>query len=250
MSNIIKGARVRSESILDLSSRVFPVQEESTCKQEDINHDEVILIDETIKEKQAELLGLEELIQKQLEEANKRAEEIVNAGYERAKEIESSAQTQAEVIISEASRQQEEMLKNAGERAADIKAHAIAEKEEMLLAVEGEVVETIIKLTQHIISKELVHNTNWIKYLVRKMLMQEAVSEEVILRISNTNKQYLESEKEELIASLSKLAEIEADETLNETTLVLVTSQGNIEYDVSYGLDQVISELRILKSLS
>lgn len=86
--------------------------------------------------------------------------------------------------------------------------------------------------------------------IVRKMLLQEDVGESVTLLISKQNMNDLNKEKEALIASLSKLASIEVSDTLNDTTCILVTRQGNIEYDINEGLNKMIAELRVLKGLS
>lgn len=249
MSNIIKGGRIRSEGILNLSNRIFQVQEEPTSEKEQIIENKINAIDEEIHQKQQELQQLEYLIQQRIEEARQKAEEVVSDACEKGRQIEEEARKKASLIIEQAAQKQEEILENVKQEADRIREQALAEKENKLQAVEGEVVELIIKIIQHIISEELIHNTDWLKYLVRKMMSEGMPNEEVTLLVSSENMARLR-EEETFASSLLKLAAVEADDALNDTTLVLVTSRGNIEYDISRGMEQVISELRIINSLS
>ena len=152
--------------------------------------------------------------------------------------------------MADAYHKQEEILKQAKEEAMTIRKAASDEKKSMLEAIESEVVEVIITLLQHIISEEVTGHAEWLKLVVRRLLLQEKISEETTLLVSSNTMAYLEKDKDELVANLSKLSAIEVSESLNDTTCVLVTNQGNIEYDINDGLRKVVSELRILKDLT
>lgn len=255
MSNIIKSGRIRSQSILHLSDRVIS-QVESICEEVEVGiKAEAALNDEasnleSISQKENELKALESLLQEKLKEADNKAKGILSEAIEKAKMIEKDAKDNEEKLIADTYRRQEEVLGQAEEEAKAIRKAALDEKQSMLGAVEGEVVEVIIKLLQHIISEEVTGHVEWLKLVVRRLLLQEEINEKVTLLVSSNIMAYLEDDKDQFISSLSKLATIEVNESLNDTTCVLVTNQGNIEYDINEGLRKVVSELRILEDLT
>ena len=253
MSNIIKSGRIRSRSILDLSDRVIP-QLESICNEVEIETENRLNNEasnlEIISQKENELKALEGLLQEKLIETDHEANRILSDATEKAQIIEKNARDKETEIIAGADHKQEEILRQAEEEAMAIKKSALDEKTSMLEAIEGEVVEVIITLLQHIISEEVTGHAEWLKLVVRRLLLQEKISEKATLLVSSNTMAQLESDKDELVASLSKLSAIEVSESLNDTTCVLVTNQGNIEYDINEGLRKVVSELRILKDLT
>lgn len=253
MSNIIKSTRVRSQSILNLSDRVIPRIEENYEQEEGKQSDTVResgLDLVAIKQKEKELKVLEESLQRKLEEIHMEAENILLEANEKAQKIEEEANHQKDQIITEAYQKQEAIQQQAEEEAKSIREAALNEKKILLESTESEVVEVIITLLQHIISEEVTGHVEWLKLVVRRLLLQEEISEDVRLLVSPGTMALLEKDREVLLASLSKLTAIEVKDTLKDTTCVLVTNQGNIEYDITEGLKTVIKELRILKDLT
>ncbi len=256
MSSIIKSASIRSQGIIDLSSRghKFPLESSNEPSDEqvveEVEANEMRSVAHLLQEKQEEFARLNSVIQEKLLEATREAECILAKAKEEANQMKEEAVIEKNALLEEAYHQQEEVLRCAEDKVTQIKKEALEEKKAMLEAVEGDVVETIITLLQHIISEELTIGVDWLKMIVRRMLLQEDVGETVTLLISKENMNRLGKEKEALIASLSKLASIEASDTLNDTTCILVTKQGNIEYDINEGLNKMIAELRVLKGLS
>lgn len=252
MSNIIKGGRIRSQSYLDLSQRLKPeilkIYDERQCETEQVEvFDDSI---EKIEERKKELAFLEEEIQKKREEADKQIEEMLAQTIEKCKAMEQQAIDKKAEILAQAQDRQDEMIQLAYDEAETIKKSAYLEKQSLLESVEGEVVETMISLLRHIISEELNENVEWLKLVVRKMLLQDQTTETFKLRVSIHNMQMIERDKAHFMEGISKVTQIESDETLNDTTCVLETSQGNIEYDVSQGLERMMTEIRILKGIS
>ena len=205
---------------------------------------------EMISQKEKELIALEGLLQDKMSEADSKIESMLAEAIEKAQSIENSARDKETNMLAETYHRQEEIIAKAEEEAEAIKKAALDEKREMLKAVEGKVVETIITLLQHIISEEIDGHVEWLNLVVRRILLKEEIDEDTTLLVSSNNRIRLEEEKNQFINSLSKLTTIEVSESLNDTTCVLVTSQGNIEYDINEGLRKVVSELRILKGLS
>ncbi|MBU3803590.1 MAG: hypothetical protein H9872_02365 [Candidatus Cellulosilyticum pullistercoris] len=244
MSNIIKSSRIRNRSVLDLSDRMV-TQVESICKKVEIETDL-----EAISQKESELKALEALLQEKVVEADNKVEEMISEATKKAQNIEKDARDRETKVIADAYYKQEEIISQAEKEADAIKKAALDEKQSILETIESEVVEVIITLLQHIISEEVTGHVEWLKMVVRRLLLQEEVSEEVTLLVSSNTMALLQEDKDQLVDRLSKLTAIEVDEMLNDTTCVLVTNQGNIEYDINEGLRKVVSELRILKDLT
>lgn len=251
MSNIIKSTRIRSQSIIDLSDRVLPQTEKRHAedKKSDQSLEKVFDL-ETIKQRENELKELEISLQERLAETQMEVESMIAQALEKAQKIEEEAREKEAQMIEEAYHKQEEIKNEAEEAANTIKKLALEEKRMMLEATEGEVVEVIITLLKHIISQEVTGRVEWLKLVVRRLLLQEEINDTVTLLVSPHNMELLETEKKGFLESLSKLSAIEVSDLVNDTTCVLVTSQGNIEYNIAEGLEKVITELRTLRDLT
>ena len=255
LSSIIKGGRTRDQGIFDFSVRVpqkvvvEEIYEDVVPQEEDITTMHHIT-SKIIEEKKAELEALEQQIASRIAEADQKVDEILSEAHAKAKAIEEEAKQQKEAILSAAYEKEKEVLASAEAELERIKNEGLQEKAEMLGQVEGEVVETMITLLSHIISDELTYHKDWLLLVVRKMLRRQDIEENATLLVSPKCYEALEVHKEKILQDIRKLSEIKSDESLNDSSCVLVTSQGNIEYDVRHGLEKVISELRILKSIS
>ena len=256
LSSIIKSGRARNQGIMNLSERqntkmvVEEIYEEMPGMEEQHLHEEPVHITSIlIEQKKQELESLQSQIDAKLADAEARAQEILSNASVAAAELEADGKAKKQQIIDEAYEKENQIIQSANEKAQAICDSAVTEKTEMLSKVEGEVVDTMITLLQHIISEELAYNEDWLYLIVKKMLQKPDVEDGITLCISSKLYEQLEENKEKLL-NLRKLSEIHVDEALNDTTCKLVTNQGSIEYDVKQGLDKVISELRIMKSLS
>ena len=253
LSNIIKGGRIRSQSYLDLSQRVTTeiqrIYEDGQCdglEEADASNQ----TEELIHKRKKELASIEGEIQKKREDADNKIEELLSEAIAKAQAIEKEAKDKETSLLAEAYQKQAEIIQLASEEAEMIKATAMKEKETLLDSVEGEVVETMISLLKHIISEELKENVEWLRLVVRKMLHADQTTETFKLYVSPCNMQLIQNDQVKFMEGISKITHIESDETLNDTTCVLETSQGNIEYDVNQGLEKMITEMRILEGIS
>ena len=255
LSSIIKGGRTRDQGVFDFSVHIpqkVVVEEvyEDVVSQEDemslMHH----VTSKTIEEKKAELEALEQQIICRKAEAEQKVDEILSEAYAKAHTLEEEAKIQKTAILSEAYEKQKEILDSAEAELEKIKNDGLQEKAEMLEQVEGEVVETMISLLSHIISDELTYNKEWLLLVVRKMLKRQDIEEDVTLFVSPKSYEALEVHKEEILQEIRKLSDIKIDESMSDSSCKLVTTEGNIEYDVRHGLEKMISELRILKSIS
>lgn len=251
LSNIIKGGRIRNQGYLDLSLR-HPVEVEMVY--DELAHAgemaSAIEEHEVVAEREAKLAQLEQEIQERLAAANQQAEVIITEAMARGQAIEKDAQDKHEAILAEAYGKQEKIIQSYQTEAESITRAAYDEKQQMLEAVEGEVVETMIEILKHLISEEVNGHVEWLRLVVKKMMFEDRTSEQFELLVSSNNLRLIEADEKNFRSELTKLAEIKVDETLNDTTCILKTEQGCIEYDLTKGLEKVISELRILKGIS
>ncbi|MBP3887121.1 MAG: hypothetical protein J6F30_05650 [Cellulosilyticum sp.] len=254
MSNIIKSGRIRSQSFLDLSQRQLSEMIVRETYESDlslnVNSKETDVTTELIHKRKEELYLLEEEIQRKREEANRKIEEILSEAYSKSDLLLNEAAEEKNKVLQEAHQRQAEIIQLAEDEANQIKSSAEKEKQALLESVEDEVVDTMITLLQHLISEELQHNVAWLKLVVRKMLLNDLTTESFKLLVSPHNMILIEQNQTSFKEGISKVTNIECDETLNDTTCILETSQGKIEYDVSQGLEKMITEIRMLKGIS
>ena len=254
LSNIIKSGRIRSQSFLDLSQRQLSEMIVRETYESDlslnVNSKETDVTTELIHKRKEELYLLEEEIQRKREEANRKIEEILSEAYSKSDLLLNEAAEEKNKVLQEAHQRQAEIIQLAEDEANQIKSSAEKEKQALLESVEDEVVDTMITLLQHLISEELQHNVAWLKLVVRKMLLNDLTTESFKLLVSPHNMILIEQNQTSFKEGISKVTNIECDETLNDTTCILETSQGKIEYDVSQGLEKMITEIRMLKGIS
>lgn len=254
LSNIIKSGRIRSQSYLDLSQRLVGTNQKlfadeiEQAESEMVNSDDDLI--ELIGKRREELSRIEEEIQKKLKDADNKVETLLSDAASKCELMERKIKDKESEVLAKAHRSSEEMIQQAEVEASQIIEAAQAEKRSLLQSTEGEVVEILITLLKHIISEEMNENVEWLRLVVRKMLMQDQSSDTFKLVVSPYCLQLIEKDQKHFLEGLSKVTTIESNETLNDTSCILETNQGNIEYDVSYGLEKIISEIRILKGLS
>ena len=252
LSNIIKSGRIRSQSLLDLSQR----RTSASAVDDYINQGEQnksTIDDETLElihKREEKLELIEKEIQKKLEDADKKVEEILSEAILKKQSMEAEIRDRETRMLDQIQQKEAETIQLAKKEADEIIEAAHAEKEALLEAVEGEVVQTMITILQHIISEELSENVEWLRLVVRKMLHKEQFTEAIKLVVSPYCLRLIEEDKEHFLEDMPKDITIESSDLLNDTSCILETNQGNIEYDVSNGLNRMISEIKLLKELS
>ena len=252
LSNIIKGGRIRNQSIMDFSLRnthevegeeIEEIKDELFESKQEGKHSE------TLEMKQRQLQEIEHIINEKISDANQKAEQIIAAALERAQYIESDAQTRKNDMIFEMNQEKEGLLAKAKEKAEQIQLEAYEEKKAILASTEEEVTQTMIILLQHIIGEELNYHTDWVSCLVKKMLSDQDTDEKVKVILSPSLFERLPKAQKEAITQIKKQVVLETCEALNDTTCMVETSHGSIRYDVQEGLERVISDIRILQNV-
>lgn len=251
LSNIIKSGRIRSQGYLDLSQHLSTEMSDRRGEWDGASDDAPSYVsDEIIENRQKELSRIELEIQGRVKKADDKIEQMLKDAMARSREIVEEAEAQRSTMLAEMDSLKEEILKEAQYQADTIRKSAHYEKQQILEHVEEEVVETIIDILKHVVSEEIQTNVDWIRLVVRKMMLEEHTCEAFRLFVSPHNFEQIEANKDKFIADLKKLIDIVADEMLSDSSCILETDQGNIEYDISNGLEKVITELRILKGIS
>ncbi|WP_054738610.1 FliH/SctL family protein [Cellulosilyticum ruminicola] len=274
MSSIIKGERIRNQSIINLSERFKAIHiEYEKAEIEDeaferINHttigvaqNEVLatIVDntETVATHLLQQNVPDEIIEEAqqmaaqiLADAKQRAEEILSEALAKAQGIKEDTRAKQTQLLYETQEKMQSMLEEAHQEAKIIKRQAHEEKEELIRSSEKELTEVLQKLLGHIVSEELFDNTDWLACLVHKMLQECPTKEEIIVCVSpETYEKLSEEVKTNIIASGDKI-KLEVKNNVSNTACIVETKQGNIVYDVMKGLERVISQIKILDKLS
>ena len=277
MSSIIKGERIRNQSVINLSERFKAIHieyekaeiENEVLESVNSNHlanslnempsafeqetsQEVVsepLVD--LQQKKDEiLLEAHQMAQQIVEEAKHHAEEILSGALAKAEELKEDTRAKQTQLLYETQAKAETILEEASKEAEEIKQQAYEEKEALIRSSEDELTEVLQKLLGHIISEELFENTQWLKCLVRKMLQECSTKEEIKIYVSSKVFEGLTESTKESIQALGDRVILEVKSTLSDTNCIVETKQGNIVYDVMEGMERVISEIKILEKLS
>lgn len=270
MSSIIKSQKIRSESIIDFSSRI--VIESNNAIASEIESDEIeqfnevdLTVDSSDNEEKVEYLEekfrtkeeiqkykrkqlheIQELIDLKLREADEQISRKYAELVLKTKNEEEEIDNVKKAVLFEAEVEKQKILSDALVEAESIKQEAINEKNELLASTEDEMVNTISYLVENIISNELKYNTRWLKLLVKKMIHKDNLVGDIIIRVSPVLYEKLTEEQLNQIKSLKDGVEIIQDELVDETMCIVACEQGTIQYDVNEGLQRVLQDIRIL----
>lgn len=237
LSNIIKGGRISSQTMIDLGKRLKSSEEvESIGLQTEDSNQEARKI-------YAEALQLKKSI---LKEAEQEALLLVATAKATALEEVKQAKKESEQILIHAKEESEKIILKAKEEMQKMIQEAQEEKKSILMSLEPEIATVIATLIQHIVHENVLQSTHWVERLVHKILMKEDLSEDVVLKISPLLYERLTQEELQRIKALK--VSIDTKEGMKETSIVLETSQGAIEYDVSEGVKEVVRQIEILQN--
>ncbi len=275
MSSIIKGERIRNQSVINLSERFKAIHieyEKDTVEDEGLDtrahiyeatHETDDLYEQSsskehmtnplvtsYEECEAIINEANENAQRIVEEAKQRAEEILSGALAKAEEIKEETRAQQTQLLYETRSKSEQMIEEVNEEVKVIKKQAEEEKAALIMSSETELVNLLQKLLGHIISEELFENTQWLLCMVRKMLQGCQTKDEIRICVAQSVFEKLTENKKEEIQALGEHITIEIRNSLNETTCIVETKLGNISYDVMTGMERVISEIKTLEKLS
>ena len=246
LSSIIKGERIRTQSIIDFSSRQMEKNTQDkyikeTTEQIDFSEEKRLIDFE--KEK---LKEVQKIIDAKLQEADSKVRQMLLEAAQKANALQEEAEQLKTQLLFEIEQHKVTILEEAHQKAEHIVAKAYEEKEEIISRTENELVETLITLLNHIISEEMNYSSEWIKCLIRKMLNKEDISGGIKVIISPILYTRLSEDELQAIKAISKDLIVETKEQMSETTCLIEFNQGSIVYDVTQGLQRVIKDIRML----
>lgn len=251
LSNIIKGERIRNQTIINLTNRM-PIKE--------VKHQSKPILEVSLEgppeEDQAleqEVFSIHEEAQMKadslLEEATSQANEILNRAFQEASMMRENAEIEKVNLLAEAVAAKEHIINEAELQRQQIIEEANEEKSKRINETEGEMVDVLSTLLEYLIGEEIYHRTDWLTCVVKKMLSKENFKDEIKILVSPTLFEKLTEKDKEELEGISKNMVIESDTSLTDTACQVLTEQGTIEYDVQQGLNKVISDLTILKNV-
>lgn len=249
LSSIIKGARIRDEAVIELKRHQYTMTDNTHPKENE---------DFSVADKEDALEDYD--IDQILANAKRQAEEIIQNATEKARDMiqealntiqgkEEESQKYVDQLIENANIEKTAILEEAKSRADMIIKEAEQKKNQCIVEAEQDMVNIIIDIVGHVISKELADNSQWVSLLVRKMIDTENISEEIDVFVPKDIYTKLATEDIQKLSNDKVKVTIREDDSLNDTKIVVATKQGNIEYDVKMGLEKVFHDIRVLQSL-
>lgn len=244
LSNIIKGQRVRSESIYQIKS---PAPKEKTKD----------LVTDTSGQKEAMKNQMEKIESK----ANRLKEEAIEEGKAKAalliQEGQEQIKRESALALEQAKEEGYMAGYNEGKLEADsliaegkqILSEAKIEKNQLLARAEPEVVEMIIKICQKLIDQEIKFNKDTILVLIKKTLGQiRSDTLDVNIKVSPDNYDYV-VENEALIIEEFNTPEkilILKDSKIAKGACIIETPFGSIESNINEAFSEIKKQMRLI----
>lgn len=243
LSNIIKGGRIRKETMIDFSERYIAMHAQES--------DAELALEQTEEEKafsiyEEKLNEANEKATQILMEANQKAEQILQEALTNAAHIEEKAKNSEIEMHARMDEEKRKLLENTNNECARLLEEAQNEKTRIINESEGEIVETLKHLLQYIVSEELFNHTEWLECIVKRVLSDERLRDPITVLVSPNLYERLSDIEKQSIERLRKEIVLQEADELNDTSCKVITSEGCVEYDLNEGLNRVLSEIQIL----
>jgi len=177
-----------------------------------------------------------------VKEAQFEALRIVEAAENESTEIRTNTETEARENgyndgYADAKKQIEEALKDA----EFIKEQAKTEYGEILSGIESEAVSLIMDIAENVIGQQLKLNKENILHLVKQAFEKSANKDSVVLKVSREDYEYIESNKENLLAMVEGIGElnIQCDNSLKTGGCLVETTFGSIDASAQTKLKKI-----------
>lgn len=244
LSSIIKGGRVRNQTSINLSERLNVPNIEYDAAEPDMDEikdaePEPEMIDSAYIEEAESILN----------EAHQKADEILNKALEEAAAIRNAAEAEKLSLMQEAINKQKMLLEQTEKECKQLYDEAYHEKQQIINSIEEELADTLKSLLQYLIGEEVYHNTKWLLGIVRRMLSKDALKADIKILVSPHLYSKLSDEDKEILTSIRNDVTLHMSDEVSDTACRVESKEGAIEYDVQSGLDQVISDIKILQNL-
>ncbi|HHX59580.1 MAG TPA: hypothetical protein GX707_02405 [Epulopiscium sp.] len=254
MSSIIKGQRIRSESILEIenTNAYIALKEVDENLTTDIQEQK-----EDIRRKMQQVESKANIIiEKATEEAIAKAAVIIKEGQDRVK-IESA------IVLERAQEEGYQVGYETGYEEGKLEAQSLIEegnqvvldaneqKQQLLDEIEPQIIEMIIGICGKLIDEEINHNKDTILLLIRKTLGQvSSDTSEISVKVSPDEYEYV-LENKDLIAQGTANPEnmqIKTDANLTKGVCVIETPFGSVACNVNEAFSEIKKQMRLICS--
>lgn len=248
LSNIIKGQRVRSESVLNIKKAVKPFAPED--KDKNLNTEKKEIRPDSFYKLEQTRLRIEQENLIIIEEATTRAKQIVADAKAKIEEEASIALEKAKHEGYTAGYKKGELeSKVLIDQAQKIVEKAKHKKEIMLKQLEPEIIEMIIAICQKLINEEVEFNQSTIHSLIRKSLgnMKYEMTD-VKIKVSPDQYESVLENKDMIIQDYANPSDVkiwqEAD--LKKGACIIETPFGSVECNIDAQFDEIKKQMRLL----
>jgi flagellar biosynthesis/type III secretory pathway protein FliH len=166
-----------------------------------------------------------------------------------AEDIRKAVDIEKSKLMQETFNKQEELIEKARAESRQILDEACAEKQRMIDSLEGELTDTLKSLLNYLIGEEIYNNTNWLSCIVRRMLANDALKNNIKVLVSPVLYSKLADEEIERLTHIRDDVTIQVSDAISDTECRIESNEGSIQYDVQEGLERVISDIKILQNL-
>lgn len=184
-----------------------------------------------------------------IEEAEKKAQKIIKESLEKADEereivLEQAKKNGFEEGYNEAMSQCEDTIKET----AMIKEHAIEECNAYLKSIEEQVISIILDISKKVVGAHISFNPEDMLYVVKDAFSSCFHREYVVLKVSESDYDYIVESKNKLLSMVSGVGKIDIviDHSLESGSCLLETPYGSIDASISTRLNEIE---KVFKSL-
>lgn len=250
-----------SERIKELSELLEQVPEEDFADEftEGLDAEQVDAL-LTDQEELAEERERNEAVQKLVDDANEQAQQIIADANAEAERIIADAKTQSEGIFEEARAKGEaegnekgyaEGLERAAEKEREAEAKAVAldeQYEQKVAELEPKFVEILTGIYSHVLGIDLSGRSDVVLHLLQDAIRNTEGSKNFLVHVSGEDHEYVNENKDELIAGLGTSATVEVinDVTLSAGNCFVETDGGIFDCSLGTELELLKKELKIL----
>lgn len=176
-------------------------------------------------------------------EAERLMENALKESEGRSLEIEEEARNRGyEDGYNEAKKQCEDILQEA----EFVREHARTEYKEVLESIESDAINVILDIAKKVIGDEISTNKESILMLIRQAFEKCSNKENVILRVSAEDYDFIEENKEKLLSLVEGIGtmDIKKDVSLKTGSCLVETSYGNVDAGVQTKLKKIEDAFR------
>ena len=217
-----------------------------------ITESEEQTIDKELSEEEVEKQG-EEKAEEIIAQAKEEAELILQEAHLEAQRLIENAQMEIEELkrvteeearnrgyedgVNEAKQQHEDLIKEA----EFIRQHAQSEYDEVLQSIEGDAVNMVLDIARKVIGTEISQNKESVLHLVKQAFDSCSNKENLVLRVSDFEYEFLLENKENLLSLLEGVSDIEIkkDTSLKEGACIVETPFGTVDAGVQTKYEKI-----------